>query len=80
MLVLKVSWCGIGEDFGLGSFLQSDEVALAMGRGARATCRGAWARVNVDQFRHLALQTCYTTDRVCRVPLSAGVRPSARPA
>jgi hypothetical protein len=21
-------------------------------------CRGAWARVTIDQFRHLALQTC----------------------
>ena len=27
-----------GEDFGLGSFLQSDEVTLAVGHGARVTC------------------------------------------
>jgi hypothetical protein len=25
----------------------------------RHSCRGTWARVTVDQFRHLALQTCY---------------------
>jgi hypothetical protein len=24
----------------------------------RAGCRGAWARVTIDQFRHLALQPC----------------------
>jgi hypothetical protein len=25
----------------------------------RAACRGAWARVAIDQFRHLAIRTCY---------------------
>jgi hypothetical protein len=24
----------------------------------RAVCRGAWARVTIDQFKRLALQTC----------------------
>jgi hypothetical protein len=28
------------------------------GEEERDTCRGAWARVTIDQFRHLALQTC----------------------
>ena len=27
--------------------------------GARSTCRGTWARVTIDQFRHLILRTFY---------------------
>jgi hypothetical protein len=27
-------------------------------RRASTSCHGTWARVNIDQFRHLALQTC----------------------
>jgi hypothetical protein len=26
--------------------------------GEHRACRGTWARVTIDQFRHLALQTC----------------------
>ena len=32
-------------------------VAAQSGQQA-VVCRGAWARVTINQFRHLALQTC----------------------
>ena len=45
---------------------------LLSGRGWHLTCRGTWARVTIDQFRHLALRTFYGHKQTA---LRGGFRP-----
>jgi hypothetical protein len=46
---------GLPEPAARGYFTQ----VSPLGRPRVLGCRGTWARVNIDQFRHLALRTFY---------------------